>query len=116
MRDVNALVRTAGVFNRVIPDYLSDDVVVGKVCGVPIHVGEVRRLNDALANLREENPEDDVILGFLRSRRIIEAIKHRRIVSNDGLKEAKDYVEDLAERHGLRRRASGPYGPNWEWV
>lgn len=116
MRDVNELARTAGVFGLKVPDYLDDDVVVGKVCGVSIHAGEVRRLNSALENLREQNPEDDVILGLLRQRRVIEAIKHRRIVSNEGLKEAKDYVEELAARHGLRRKVSGPYGPNWEWA
>lgn len=46
---MDALIRAAGVFDFIIPEWLDDDAVVGKICGTPIHAGEVRRLSVALS-------------------------------------------------------------------
>jgi len=114
-----SLIRAAKVFNFIIPEWLDDDVAVGKICGVAVHAGEVRRLSAAIQAQEEDtepNPDDQIILDLLKGRRIIEAIRHRRLITNEQLNEAKDYVEAIGARHGLRRRdTSTPYGA-WEWA
>lgn len=114
---MNSLFRTAGVFNFTIPAWLEDDAVVGKIVGVSIHAGEVRRLNEALKNTEEPIPADATILNYLESQRLIEAIKYRRMVSNDNLKDAKEYVEQIGVRHGIRRVVEqGTFGPIYSWA
>ena len=95
-------IRAAGVFSFVIPEWLEDDAVVGKVVGVAIHAGEVRRLTAALTEIDKPSPDDEVILDFLRKNEFISAIKHYRLVTNEGLKQSKEYVEDLGLKYGLR--------------
>jgi len=119
-----ALIGAAGVFGFIVPEYLDDDVVVGKVCGVNIHAGEVRRLNEAL---REERDllqglvdgvfsGDNRILALLRTRDLIPAIKLRRELTREGLKEAKDYVDKLGAAHGLRELQSRYGYVSYGWV
>ena len=95
--------QAAAVFNINLPEWLADDVQVGTIAGVKVYAGEVRRLTKALAESSESDPNDNQILEFLRRRQLIEAIKYRRQISVDGLKEAKEYVEAIGVRHGLRK-------------
>ena len=67
-----------------------------------------------IRELQEQDPNGDQrILALLRSQRLIEAIKLRRELTREGLKEAKDNVEALAVKHGIRREVPGTY---YEWV
>jgi ribosomal protein L7/L12 len=97
------LIRAARVFNFVIPEWCEDDVVVGKIVGVSIHAGEVRRLAKALDDAPQPGQDDLNMLELLRKGRRIEAIKYRRTYSGEGLKEAKDYVDQLGLKHNLLR-------------
>ncbi len=108
-----SLIRAARVFAFEVPDLLPDDTVAGTLCGVKVYVGELRRLSAAIQD-KEENPDDQIILDFLKRRALIDAIRHRRLIANESLREAKEHVEAIAVRHGLRRRDNTPYG--WEWV
>ena len=116
------LIRAAEAFNVNIPDWLGDDTPVGTIAGVTITVREIRRLSQALALVDLRAPrgvissDDQYIVELLRKHELINAIKYRRTVSNEGLKEAKDYVEDLGLRFGLRRRNDAPYGGIMVWV
>jgi hypothetical protein len=104
---MNDLVRAAQVFNFTIPEWLEDDVIVGKICGTAIHAGEIRRLSKGLEVVKGDiSPADAEILALIRADRRIEAIKYRRILTHEFLKEAKDYVEQLGVRHGLLTRNS----------
>lgn len=108
---MNSLIRAAQVFSFNIPEWLEDDVVIGKVAGVSIHVGEVRRLSKALESISlATDMHDQEILKWLRKDRRIEAIKYRREVTTEGLKEAKDYVDQLGIKHGLLREEAGNWG------
>ena len=114
------LTDAARVFVYEIPKWLPDETKVGEICGVPVHAGEVRRLSIAIIDEERKNlipnSQDEIILSYLKGRNIIEAIKYRRSITTEGLKEAKDYVESLGERHGLRRKVNGLLGPDWEWA
>lgn len=63
---------------------------------------------DAVAGKAET--DDTEVLELLRSGKKIEAIKRRRELSGEGLKEAKDYVEELAYRHNLGPKPSPSSG------
>lgn len=98
---INTLIGVAGVFSANIPDWLDDDVVVGKVAGLTIHAGEVKRLNRALDEIRKNPPLREQVVELLRSRQIIDAIKLVRAHTNLGLKEAKDYTDQIRAEEGL---------------
>ena len=49
----------------------------------------------------EPSQEDQELLDLLRGGSKIQAIKRRRELTGEGLKEAKDYVDDLQHRRGL---------------
>jgi len=114
MVEKSALHAAAKVFDFQIPDRLDDSVVVGKICGVNICTGELRRLSKALRECPENlSPHDANILFLLKRHSLIEAIRFRRTETNEGLKEAKDYVEEIGERYGLRRRDGFD---TWSWA
>jgi ribosomal protein L7/L12 len=50
---------------------------------------------------------DEALLGLLRAGRKIEAIRVCRHQSGRGLSEAKQYVEELGRKHGVRTGGSG---------
>ena len=110
------VIQAAAVFNINLPEWLDDDVQVGTIAGVKVYAGEVRRLTKALAASDEQDLHDKQILRFLQRRELIEAVKYRRQVSTDGLKQAKDYVEAIGVRHGLRKREIGLYGSGMVWA
>jgi ribosomal protein L7/L12 len=47
-------------------------------------------------------PSEEALLSLLRAGRKIDAIRVYRQQSGAGLKDAKDHIEDLARRHGIR--------------
>ena len=115
-----SLVRAARVFSYEIPARLPDDTVAGTLWGVNVYVGELRRLTAAIHAVEADteadpnDPNDQIILDFLKRREMINAIRHRRSITNEYLKEAKEYVDLLGARHNLRYKnlSSG----TWEWV
>jgi len=112
--NASALQRAAQVFDFTIPEWLNDEVVVGKICGVNVCAGELRRLSKALHEMEEANPHDDHILKLLKRREIVAAIRFRRMETNEGLLDAKTYVENIGERHGLRSYNSATN--IWSWA
>jgi len=101
----NDFKRAAAVFNFKIPDWLEDDAVVGKIVGTAIHAGEVRRLSQALEAVEVlKDTNDQHIEALLREDQFINAIKYRRQVTGEGLKQAKDYVEALGVNLGILYR------------
>ena len=54
---------------------------------------------------RSASKDDEKLLGLLRAGRKIEAIKLHREQTGKGLKDAKDYVDDLGRRHGIQASA-----------
>lgn len=98
---VHTLIGIAGVFSANIPDWLDDEVVVGKIAGLTIHAGEVKRLNQALEEVRKRPPLREEVVELLRRRQIIDAIKLVRANTGLGLKEAKDYTDKIREEEGL---------------
>jgi hypothetical protein len=100
-----ALIDAATVFSFEIPTWLPDHIEVGKVCGVTIYAGEVRRLVKALANpLPSTSFDEREVIELLRLGRRIEAIKYRRERTGEGLKQAKDYVDGVGLREGFLER------------
>lgn len=97
------LLDAAKVFSFEIPEWLDDNIAVGKLAGVTIYAGEVRRLNQALDNPypAPTTSHDEELLGLMRGGNRINAIKLRREVTGEGLKEAKDYCDQLGLRHGV---------------
>jgi ankyrin repeat protein len=49
----------------------------------------------------QASKEDAEIIEFLRAKQLIPAIKCRRIQTGEGLKDAKEYVEELARKYNL---------------
>jgi len=104
---MNSLIRAAQVFDFVIPEWLEDDAIVGKIAGTVIHAGEIRRLSKALIEAEQPGQDDHHMLQLLRGRQRIEAIKYRRTYTGEGLKEAKDYVDNLGVEHGILEYFNG---------
>jgi ribosomal protein L7/L12 len=50
------------------------------------------------------------LLELLRAGQKIEAIRRHREATHAGLRESKDYVEDLARRHGIQVKPAGCLG------
>lgn len=98
---INALIGAAGVFSAIIPDWLDDQIIVGKVGGVVIRAGEVKRLNQALDDVQAIPPLREQVVELLRSRQIIDAIKLVRSQTDLGLKEAKEYTDEVRAAEGL---------------
>jgi ribosomal protein L7/L12 len=127
MTEKLTLKQAASVFSVVIPDWLDDDVVIGKIASVSIRAGEVRRLTAALeepflkearvmADVGLDEAEDyikrdqdeavkglkipglhDKVVELLKSGSIISAIKEVRYLTGLGLREAKSYVDQIRE-------------------
>jgi ribosomal protein L7/L12 len=94
-------------------DKLMDALNNGKITSHDLESAEklFRFLADALQQTRVElavQGYEPKIEQLVRARQIIPAIKEYRQHTNAGLKEAKDAVEAIAERLGVRR--------NGEWV
>lgn len=90
-----------------IPDWCSDATVVGKIVGVTIYAKDIRELAKVPSSI---DVDDEQILAHIRAGNRIQGIKHRRTVTGEGLKEAKDYCDELGIRHGILVRRSGKYG------
>lgn len=70
----------------------------------------VARLRQSSATATTESSGDQEILDLLQSGQKIEAIKRHRERTGSGLKESKDYVESLAQRHRIIARPTGCLG------
>lgn len=99
----------AAVFNFIVPEYLEDDVVVGKICGTSIYAGEIRRLNQALY-LEPDGGLDQELLDILRRPNhfteehlggFTQAIKYYREKTSAHLIDAKSYVERLCAKNKI---------------
>lgn len=123
------LKQAAEVFSSImIPDWLDDAVVVGKIASINIHAGEMRRLREAVAEqnqaIRDEhglNKSDyDAIKNFLEREDFINAIKYVCEVTGTHLRDGKDIVERVGENLGLRKTVQ-PYPTQdsyrtWKWL
>lgn len=66
--------------------------------------------NEFLAVIQKEPSIDTKVLAvFRQTNSIISAIKEYRSLTNQGLKESKDYVEALLEKKGLRNNGTPLY-------
>ena len=87
---------------------------------ISVDLAEAKRLVESETALVErlrkspaptaESGSDQEILDLLQSGQKIEAIKRHRERTGLGLKESKDYVESLAQRHGIIVRPAGCLG------
>lgn len=93
---------------RILRASLSVDLVEAKRL-VESEAALVERLRQSPAP-GADSSSDQEILDLLQSGQKIEAIKRHRERTGAGLKEAKDYVESLAARHGIIARPAGCLG------
>ncbi len=101
------LLKAIGPFQFTIPDWVTDDTVVGSVVGAKVYAGEVRRLNKAV-HAHTNEVLDSEIIALTKAGHRINAIKRRREVTHEGLKEAKDYCDDLCVKNGILVRMIRP--------
>jgi hypothetical protein len=122
------LVKAASAFDFTLPDYLADDVVIGRLVGVDIHASELRHLRTALDELRDAELEAasyvaevslrNRVVTFLKQRELINAVKEVRSTLDLGLADAKDYVEKIGVEIGLRQSFQEHWStrPSYSWT